>query len=188
MVDRSRSTSKGSPATTPWRHRGNSVRIHRPAPPCGSAEAVAFDCLARDCGGIGRRAGFRFQWVTPWGFESPQSHCSQVGEPSETSRSSSRASTSLPGWEQSAAHHSHGTAKCKWCRWDCRSSVLHAIPSEHDPDHHRGECRNSERRETMATHWISSCGWCDRSSRSVTFCGVTRGAPCLATACRKRRL
>jgi hypothetical protein len=38
-------------------------------------------CLAanRDCGGIGRRAGFRFQWVTPWGFESPQSHAHLAG-------------------------------------------------------------------------------------------------------------
>ena len=29
---------------------------------------------ARGRGGIGRRAGFRFQWVTLWGFESLRPH------------------------------------------------------------------------------------------------------------------
>ena len=28
----------------------------------------------RACGGIGRHAGFRFQWFTPYGFESRQAH------------------------------------------------------------------------------------------------------------------
>ena len=28
-------------------------------------------------GGIGRRAGFRFQWSNPWGFESPPAHHQQ---------------------------------------------------------------------------------------------------------------
>ena len=27
-----------------------------------------------ECGEIGRRAGFRFQWGNPWEFESPHSH------------------------------------------------------------------------------------------------------------------
>ncbi len=27
-----------------------------------------------ESGGIGRRAGFRFQWGNPWEFESPLSH------------------------------------------------------------------------------------------------------------------
>src|SRR6185503_21355067 len=32
-------------------------------------------CLGvRECGGIGRRAGFRYQWVTPCRFESGHSH------------------------------------------------------------------------------------------------------------------
>jgi hypothetical protein len=30
--------------------------------------------LARENGGTGRRAGFRFRWGNPWGFESPFSH------------------------------------------------------------------------------------------------------------------
>ena len=29
---------------------------------------------SRECGGTGRRAGFRFQWGNPWEFESLHSH------------------------------------------------------------------------------------------------------------------
>ena len=39
--------------------------------PVGPRRGLKTKC---DRGGIGRRAGFRFQWVTPWGFESPRSH------------------------------------------------------------------------------------------------------------------
>ena len=34
-------------------------------------------CSYCESGGTGRRAGFRFQWGNPWGFESPLSHHSR---------------------------------------------------------------------------------------------------------------
>ena len=34
---------------------------------------------ACECGGIGIRAGFRFQWGNPWEFESPHSHHTHAG-------------------------------------------------------------------------------------------------------------
>ena len=36
--------------------------------------AARMTCAHSECGGTGRRAGFRFQWGNPWGFESLHSH------------------------------------------------------------------------------------------------------------------
>ena len=75
MVRRPAAPSKGGIAT-------NSSLLHgKPVSPWHVAlvlRARAYGiCTGRppsDRGGIGRRAGLRCQWVTPWGFESPRSH------------------------------------------------------------------------------------------------------------------
>src|SRR6185312_1535056 len=56
--------------------RALTQETRRPAthPPCVAERLVAEPDPRRDRGGIGRRAGLRCQWVTPWGFESPRSH------------------------------------------------------------------------------------------------------------------
>ena len=55
--------------------------------PCGwsqwSKRRKLFDHNMCESGGIGRRAGFRFLWGNPWGFESPLSHLVSVSIVSE---------------------------------------------------------------------------------------------------------
>src|SRR3954454_18410446 len=82
MVDLPEPCSKGAIVTNSLRLQGKNLSspvtpvsgaCDSPAPMASlrSSEHLA---RVRECGGIGRRAGFRYQWVTPCEFESRHSH------------------------------------------------------------------------------------------------------------------
>src|SRR6266566_2884899 len=73
----------------------------------------------RECGGIGRRAGLRCQWVTPWGFESPHSHVGSL----RASRADSRPALLADG-EEPSGYESAYVGSLRASRADSRPALL----------------------------------------------------------------